>query len=582
MNMFRREGLGSQFSQSRETLLRTMWRQSYPGLAAMGVFSVVFNILRLSTAIYALQVLDRVVSSRSIETLVMLTVIVLVAVLAATLLGIIRRVMFLNWGGWIERQLGPHMFEIGIAQASETRSPSSLLRDVGTLRSFVAGPGLVSWIDVCFAPLFFAVVFIISPQMGVIVLTAAGLILILGIWNELATRKSRSAAYAAGVDDGGVVKAVERNRETVGSLSMGSNFAEMWYRSATERLDESDRTRKTNIYFRGAMVFVRRCLRIAVLAFGVWLVIEGSITIGAVIASYYVGRTGFSLVQSAMERWRDMINARRSYAQIRTALKQHETVHVSMGRSQLPVPLVYDNVSYRYPKQGNALFRNINVTVSPGEALYVIGPSAVGKTTFARLTAGVMKPTSGQTSAGHIRLGDVGVHRLVQSGQSNCVGYLPQHIQLFNGTIRENIARMSSGDMDLVVEAAKLVGIHDAIIQLPQGYDTVISEDEPLLSAGRRKCLALARAFYGWPSLIVLDEPEPHLDRQQRMKVNAAIQSLKAQGAIVVVTTQLKPPTLTIAQKVLLFENGKTTVLEGTDKIATLRRQKSSNSRASD
>ena len=381
MNMFRREGLGTNLNQGRETLLRTMWRQSYPGLAAMGVFSVVFNILRLSTAIYALQVLDRVVSSRSIETLVMLTVIVLIAVLAATLLGIIRRVMFLNWGGWIERQLGPHMFEIGIAQSSDTRSPSSLLRDVGTLRSFVAGPGLVSWIDVCFAPLFFAVVFLISPQMGLIVLIAAGLILILGIWNELATRKSRSAAYSAGADDGGLVTAVERNRETVGSLSMGTNFAEMWYRSATERLDESDRTRKINIYFRGAMVFVRRCLRIAVLAFGIWLVIEGSMTIGAVIASYYVGRTGFSLVQVAMERWRDMINARRSYKRIQAALKQHETVQVSMGRNTLPVPLVYDNVSYRYPRQGNALFRNINLTVSPGEALYVIGPSAVGKTT---------------------------------------------------------------------------------------------------------------------------------------------------------------------------------------------------------
>jgi PrtD family type I secretion system ABC transporter len=582
MNMFRREGFDADLGEGRENILRAMWRQSYPGLVAMGVFSVVFNILRLSTALYALQVLDRVVSSRSVETLVMLTAIVLVAVVGATLLGIIRRLMFMHWGGWIERQLGPRMFEIGIAQSSDSQSPSSLLRDVGRLRSFVSGPGLVSWIDVMFAPFFFVMVFIIAPQMGLVVLVASVAILILGVWNELATRNSRSAAFSAGADDEGLVTAVERNRETVGSLRMGPNFAELWSRSATERLEEGDRTRKTNIYFMGAMRFVRRCLRIAVLAFGIWLVIEGALTIGAVIASYYVGRTGFSLVQGAMLRWRDMIYAQRSYKRVRAALKQHETLCVSIGRSQLPVPLTFDHVSFRYPKQGTAIFRNVNLTVAPGEALYVIGPSAVGKTTFARLAAGVMMPMSGQTSAGQVRLGDVSVHRLVQSGQTNSVGYLPQHIQLFNGTIRENIARMTAGDIDLVVEAAKLVGIHDAIVQLPHGYDTVITEDEPLLSAGRRKSVALARAFYGWPSVIVLDEPEPHLDRQQRTMLNAAIQSLKAQGAIVVVTTQLKPPTLSIANKVLLFENGKTTLLEGAENVGTLRRQKSTSSRASD
>jgi ABC-type protease/lipase transport system fused ATPase/permease subunit len=505
-----------------------------------------------------------------------------VAVLAATLLGIIRRIMFLQWGGWIERQLGPRLFEIGIAQSSDSQSPSSLLRDVGRLRSFVSGPGLVSWIDVLFAPLFFAAVFVIAPQMGLIVAIAAILILTLGIWNELATRESRYAAFSAGTDDESLVTSVERNRETVGSLSMGANFADLWFRSAAERLEESDRTRKTNIYVLGAMRFVRRCLRIAILAFGVWLVIEGVLTIGAVIASYYVGRTGFSLVQDAMTRWRDLRNAQRSYNRIRAALKKHETLRVSIGRSQLPVPLVFDRVSFRYPRQGATIFRNVSLTVAPGETLYVIGPSAVGKTTFARLAAGVMMPMSGGASSGQVRLGDVSVHRLVHSGQSNAVGYLPQHIQLFNGTIRENIARMTSGDMDLVVEAAKLVGIHDAIVQLPHGYDTVISEDEPLLSAGRRKCVALARTFYGWPSLIVLDEPEPHLDRQQRRMLNAAIQSLRAQGAIVVITTQLKTTALSMAQKILLFENGKTTLLEGEKNIGTLRSQKSNSSQASE
>lgn len=560
-----------------------MWKKSISGLVAVGVFSVFFNMLRLATAIYALQVLDRVISSRSMETLVVLTVLVIAAVLAGALLGVIRRVMLLHWGGWIEQQLGPRMFQIGISQSSqsESKSPSGLLRDVGRLRAFVGGTGLVAWIDILFAPIFFAGVFIISPQMGLIIVIAAIVILILGICNEVVTRRSRNATFAANADRGEWVTSAERNRETVGSLSMGANIAELWYRSASERLNESDRTRKTNIYFLGAMRFVRRCLRIAVLGFGVWLVVEGSLTIGAVIASYYVGRTGFSMVQQAMLKWRDAVVARQSYNRIRAALKQHETIKVSVGASRMPVPLIFDHVSFRYPKQGKAIFRNVNLTVAPGEALYVIGRSAVGKTTFSRVAAGVVMPMSGQIRSGQVRLGDLSVHRLVQSGQTNYVGYLPQHIQLFSGTVRENIARMASGDIDLVVEAAKLVGIHDAIVQLPDGYDTLISEDEPLLSAGQRKCVALARAFYGWPPLIVLDEPEPHLDRVQRAALGGAIRTVKAQGTIVVVTTQLKPPAVNNADKVILFENGKLTLLEGREKIGTLRPQKTAKARIS-
>ena len=565
--------------ENRQSPLRAMWRESRLGLAAIAVFTVFYNALRLATAIYALTVLDRVMASRSAETLVLLTVIVLIAVLVGTILGIVRRIMFLRWGGWIERRLGPQVFQIGITEPTQSQSPSGLLRDVRKLRFFVTGTGLVSWIDVFFAPLFIAAVFLISPEMGLVVLTASIVVLLLGIFNELMTRDSRSAAFAAGDEGEGWIASAERNRETVGSLSMGASFAELWSRTADERLEENDRTKRINICFVGAMRFVRRCLRIGILGFGLWLVIQEAMTIGAVIASYYVGRIGFSLIQQAMLKWREMINARRSYERIDAALKGYEPVRVSIGRSQLPVPLVFDHVSFRYPKQPSALFRNINLAVSPGEALYVIGPSSVGKTTLARLIAGVMVPRSGQALSGHVRVGDVSVHRLVQSGRTGTVGYLSQHIQLFNGTIRENIARMTAGDIDLVVEAAKLAGIHDMILQLPHGYDTVISEDEPLLSAGRRKSVALARAFYGWPALVVLDEPEPHLDRQQRTALNAAVETLKAQGSIIVVTTQSRPPPRRIANQVLLLESGKTTLLDDKGRIDALRRQRNASTR---
>lgn len=580
MDVFHQEPPRSVSVELREDLLHSMWRKSYLGLSAIGVFTIVFNILRLATAIYALNVLDRVVSSGSLETLLMLTVMVLVAVVAATLLNIIRRVMLVRWGSWIERQLGPRMVAMGIASASH--SPSSLLRDVARLRNFVGGTGLIAWIDVIFAPMFFVGVFLISPAMGLIVLIASSLVVVLGVANELVTRPSRLGALAAGIDNNEWISSAERNRETVGSLSMGSSFAELWLRSASDRLDESDRTRRINIFFSSAARLVNRCLRIAVLGFGVWLVIEGNLTIGAVIASYYVGRVGFTLTQQATQKWREMILARQSYARMKSALEGQQPAQVSIGRTDVAVPLTFDHVSFRYPKQFTSTFRNINLTVSPGEALYVIGPSEIGKSTFARLAAGVMVPRSGQALSGQVRLGDVTVHRLIEAGQGERVGYLPQHIQLFNGTIRENIARMTSGDMELVIQAAKLVGVHDFVVQLPSGYDTVISEDEPLLSAGRKKTVALARAFYGWPSLVVLDEPEPHLDRHQRSLLTAAIRTLKAHGSIVVVTTQLKPPMRNIATKVLMLEKGKTTLIEDPAEIAALRRPKTASSPASD
>lgn len=574
--MFNKNALDVSPSVDHKNILKTMWRKSYPGLAAIGVFTVFFNILRLATALYALNVFDRVVASRSVETLVMLTIAVLIAVFVGALLGVIRRVMLLRWGGWIEGFLGPSLFEIGFAKAGESPSLASLLRDVGRIRGFVSGTGLVAWLDVFWAPIFAVIVFLISPAMGWIVAIASVIVLILGVLMEISTRESRDATFVARSDDERWVASAERHRETIGSLAMGSSFADQWFRSASERLDESERSRRIGIYYLGGMRFVRRCLRIAVLGVGCWLVIGGSMTVGAVIASYYLGRISFSLVQDAMLKWREMINARRSYRRICAALRDHEGLRVSSEGNRMPVPLVFDRVSFRYPRQSNSIFRGINIVVKPGEALYVIGPSAVGKTTFARLAAGVTTPKSGQSVAGQVRLGDVSVHRLVQAGERCYVGYLPQHIQLFDGTIRENIARMRMGDMGLVVEAAKLAGIHEAIVRLPEGYDTVITEDEPLLSTGQRKGVALARAFYGWPSLIVLDEPEPHLDRQQRTFLNTAIKTLKSQGAILVVTSQLRLPSPSIADKVLLLEPGKATLLEGPEEIGNLRRPRNS------
>lgn len=562
-------------AHGKDHVLKAAWRKSYAGLTMVVVFSVFINLLRLALPLYVLQVLDRVVSSHSHETLIMLTTITLAALLTAALLEVVRRRMFMHWGGWIERRFGPWLFEAGLDKSSEAPASSTLLRDLGAMRSFVAGSGVIAWLDVIWVPVFVLVVFLVSPVLAVILLCAVLAALTLGFLNELMTRETRTAAYRARSDDRQWVASAERNRETVGSLSMAVNLAGLWSRSAFERLDEGMRTQTINIYFAGAMRFVRQCLRIGILAVGIWLYINETLTLGSVIAAGILSRTAYGPLEKAMLRWREMLQARAAYGRMKNALRKIHTPQVSMLDNDLPVPLVVDDVTYRYPRQATMIFRSISVTLEPGQMLCVVGPSAVGKTTFSRLVTGLLSPRSGQ-----VRLGDVNVYRLSHSDGPSRIGYLPQDIRLFKGTIRDNISRMEQGHLEAVVHAAKLVGIHEAILRLPAGYDTEISEDESPLSAGQTKALAIARAFYGCPAVVVMDEPEPHLDRTARRALTGAIETLKAQGVIVIVTTQSK--TLSrIADKVLIFERTRCKVLDTREEIDNFRGRNRGKSRGS-
>lgn len=547
--------------------LGAVWRESSAGLWAIGIFSVFINVLRLATPLYVLQLLDRVVASGSMETLVMLTVIALVAVVTCVLLEVIRRRMLVHWGSWIEHMLGPRLFAAGVDKTlGQSPAASKMLRDVGTIRSFVSGTGIIAWLDVAWAPLFVGIVFLISPLLAYVVILAELITLGLGTASELLTRNYRNATFKAAKDDRDWVSSAERHRDTVGSLNMAVNLAERWARSASERLSEGVRARTLHIYFESAMRVVDRCLRIAILGVGVWLVIAQDLTLGAVIAANLLGRTSYSLVQSAMFKWRDMVMAKNAFIRIRTWLAKDTRKSVSAPDGNDRVPLYLENISFRYPGQNASVFRGITLTVQPGEAVCVIGQSAAGKTTFTRLVSGLVAPR-----AGKVRLGNVDVARLQQHGNARDIGNLPQEVTLFPGTVRQNIARMADGNIGRVIRAAKRAGIHDTILKLPEGYDTEISDNEPLLSAGQRKGIAVARAYYGSPRLIVLDEPTPHLDERARRALYRAIVRWKRKGTIVVVTTQ-SHELGKIADKVILLKGDRHEVLRSDKEVMAFRR----------
>ena len=556
--------------------MRAAWRQSWWGLATIFVFSIFINLAKLAVPLFVLQILDRVISSRSVVTLIMLASITLCAAGAGVLLDIVRRRMFVRWGAWIERQFGPLLFHAGVLGEARGRAatPSKPLKDLATLRSFVATSAVIAWLDVIWAPVFVLVVALIHPYLGIVLGLALACLLVLGVLHEATTREPRDAVGRAREGESEWIAAVERNAETVGPLGMTSNLAERWQREASTRHDEGYRSRSRAIATLGAMRFGRGALRIVGLSVGVWLVIVGQLTVGAVIAASILGRIAFTTVERAMVRWRTLVGARIAYRRVNEALKQVSIDRPSMQADDAPALLQFDDVGHRYPYHRRSVFGRVTLTVMPGEVVAVIGPSASGKTTFSRLVTGAMRPRYGA-----VRLGDIDIARLRAHELARCVGYLTQEVVLFRGSVRENIARMGDGDFDRVVEAARLANIHDKIVKLAKGYDTEIDNDTQILSGSERKAVALARAFYGTPRLVVLDEPEANLDREARRALARAIKALSERGTIVMFTT-LSKVTGRTADKVLMFGDARARLIEDADEIAQLGRSKRARSKS--
>ena len=538
--------------------LQGAWRASAGGLTAVLVFGAFINLLKFAMPLYTLQILDRIPSSRSIETLVMLTLIALLAVIAGVALEAIRSRLFGSWGGWIERRFGPTLVAAGLgngngaADSGASPSADNGLRDLRTLRSFVeraAAPLL----DLMWAPLFVVAVYLVHPLLGALMLGAIALRLSLALVQEALIREPRRAAGDARDYARDIVTDAQRNADTVGALGMAANLTRRWHGSVSTRLEERDRAGARSDLMAALDQGLYRLLYVGGMGAGIWLVILGELTIGGVIAGNIIMRFGFRLVGQGARRWRMLTRARGAYRRVKTQLAILDSSAAASGTSMtaadLDAPLRVERVSYRYPGAREAIVKRLDLNLARGELLSVMGPSGSGKSTFAQLLAGRLVPRHGQ-----ILLGDVAVARLPDTVKAGFAGYLPQHPALFNGSVRDNIARMdlahvgegSDGGIDTgigigmeaVIDAAKLADIHDAIVRLPQGYDTVLDSDAPGLSGGERKRIALARAFYGRPRLVVLDEPEAALDRASRRVLRRALQTLAAAGSTVVVITQ--------------------------------------------
>lgn len=524
-----------------ETALAAAWRASAPGLAAVVVFGAAVNLLKFAMPLYLLQVLDRIPASRSVETLALLTLMALAALAAGAALDIVRRRMLTHWGYWIERRFGPELVARGLGGGASAGRPDldAALSDLARIRAFVTR-SLAAWLDVAWVPVFLIGVALVHPWLGGLALAACLALVALAVVQDAVSVEPRRASGAAGRDAEALLAVADRHRESVGALGMSRALAERWSSAAAGRLAERERLDRDRALFRGLMRALGQAMRLGMIGLGMWLFLRGELTLGGVFAARVMAGFGFSVVEGAARSSRALGAARRGHAAVRAALAvtlaPAPDLHPGTDRAALRV----EDVTHRHPGQRRDLFRRLSLRVAPGEMLLISGEGGMGKTTLAHLIVGLDPPRHGR-----VFLGDTDVATLGPEDRARLIGYLPQHVELFAGTVRENIAGMERGSLVDVTDAARLAGVHDLILGLPEGYDTPLSpETFDRLSGSQRKRIAIARAFHGAPRLVLLDEPWANLDAPSRKIVEAGLRHLKAAGAIVVVTQSYRSGSL--------------------------------------
>ena len=520
--------------------------------AIIMAFSLAINLLTLATPLYMMQVFDRVLSSRSGDTLVMLTLITVLAIAVLALLEAIRGQMLVRVGNWLDDRLGPTVFSGALRAAlrSDPARAAQGLRDLGTMRGFIAGPSVTPLLDAPWAPIFIIALFALHPMLGLVGLGGGVVLFSLGFMNEILTKQPLNRANLAASKTHQRAEAALRNAEVIRAMGMGEGVLRLWRRDSAGA-QEAQRAAGT----RGGLIlafskFFRLLVQTVILGVGAWLVIHQEASAGAMFAASFLLGRALAPVENAIGTWRSLVAARLAHRR----LDELVTALPDEGQGmELPRPvgeLAVERLVFVPPGGEEPTLRGVSFELAPGEVLGIIGPSAAGKSTLARLIAGTWTPT-----AGKVRLdgADIGVWH--DSGGSQHIGYLPQDIELFSGTVRDNIARLGDANPTAVIEAAKLVGLHELIMRLPRGYNSEIGEAGLRLSGGQRQRIGLARAVFGKPRLVVLDEPNASLDHEGEEALHHAIVRLKEAGTTVVMIAH-RPSVLGLADKLLVLRNG--------------------------
>lgn len=519
----------------------------------IGLFSFVINLLMLTGPLFMLQVYDRVLTSRSIPTLVTLTLLVAGLYAFLGLLELLRSRVLVRIGLRLDEQLKARIFSIWIGHGlvAGSRNEARPLNDLQTLRQFLGGPGPVALFDMPWVPVYLAVVFLFHWTLGLLALGGALFVLAIALINELSTRAPLSAANRSSLEGTNLALAAHRNAEAVTAMGMQQTLLERW-----NRLHQTTRMQQTRASDRsgGLMALskgVRLFLQSAVLALGAYWAVNEAITPGAMIAASIIVGRALAPIDQAIGQWRGFLQARQSHTRLGQLL---EAAPAEDARIALPVPkgrLSVRQLGVAAPGSTEIILREASFALEPGQALGVVGPSAAGKSTLARALVGVWPAMRGA-----VCLDGASLEHWDPAALGRHVGYLPQDVELFDGMVKENIARFQpDADDHDIITAARRAGVHELVLGLPDGYETAIGDDGAALSGGQRQRIALARALYGDPALVVLDEPNANLDAEGDAALTAAILDLKRRGRTVVVIAH-RPSAITAVDLLLMLKQG--------------------------
>ena len=523
-------------------------------------FSIFVNLLMLVGPIFMLQVYDRVLASGSEATLVAMFALVAALYALMSLLDFARGRIMARCGARLQEALDTRVFEVVLKRSilpQERSAPQRALRDLEAIRSILASPGFLAILDFPWVPVFIAALFIFHPLMGWLGIAGAIVLIVLAVVNQFLTRKKIPDMQTASARSHGLAEETRRHIEIVRAHGMGDQIVPRWNEMREKGQDFAMAHNDLSGAFQASTKAFRLFLQSAMLALGAWLVLQAELTAGAMIAGSIILGRALAPIEQSLSQLKPLQSAGAAWRSLGNLLAQTPPEE---KKTELPRPeprLSVKSVAISPVGSATAILSQVDFSMDPGDVIGVVGPSGTGKSSLLRTLIGVWPPR-----AGEVRLGAARLDQYNPSMLGGYVGYLPQEVDFFSGSVAENIARMAGEpDETEVIRAAKAACVHELILTLPQGYDTIMKSGETDLSAGQKQRIALARALYGDPAFLVLDEPNSALDAEGQEALNEAILKMKTDGKIVIISSH-HPAGLAAVDRLIVLGNG-TVVAQG-------------------
>ncbi|MFK5597392.1 type I secretion system permease/ATPase [Methylobacterium sp. HMF5984] len=537
-------------------------RTAFAGVAVM---SGVVNVLYLTGSFFMLEVYDRVIPSRSVPTLIGLMALALTLYAFQGALEAIRSRILARVGAALDEALSGRVFDLVVRAPLKGAAPGDgllPLRDLDQIRAFLSGTGPSAFFDLPWLPIYLAVCFLFHPLIGVAALCGALFLAAVTWLTDRATRRPAQAATGHGLRRNGLAEAGRRNAEVLAALGMQGRFQARWAGANRDYMNAQQRNADVAGGLGAVSKVFRMALQSGVLALGAWLVIQGQATAGIIIASSILVSRALAPAELAIANWKGFVQARQSWARLSDLLAR---IPAGQPRHGLPAPsrtLTVEAVTIAPPGSQRPVVGEVSFALKAGQGLGVIGPSASGKSSLIRALIGVWPPLRGK-----VRLDGAALDQWEPADLGPHLGYLPQEAELFAGTIGENIARFDpAASAEAVIAAAQAAGIHEMVLRLTDGYDTRIGEGGAGLSSGQRQRIGLARALYGDPFLVILDEPNANLDAEGENALTRAILGVRARGGICIVVAH-RPSALAALDLVLMMADGRAQAFGPKDEV---------------